>query len=130
MSCGGESVKIGISNNPPSRRRFIQTGNSKPVRLTWWVWAREGDAVRVEREAHQRLRQTCTHAVGEWYFIGAETAQAFLDSLLHELGVDHWDDEMFRTEPWDWNTKLAARIAARGPTTKPNRTAGYNCRAE
>jgi hypothetical protein len=127
IEAGQRAVKIGISGNPAHRRNELQVGNDTPLRLTWWAWMREPDAARAEAVIHERLGRTVNSANGEWYYMAADTALAFIDRLLTELAIEHWDDQMFRMAPRDWNRKLLERVAARG--TGQNYTAGFNCEA-
>lgn len=122
IEAGQRAVKIGISNNPAHRRNELQVGSDLPLRLTWWVWMPEAQAVQAEAQIHKRLGRTVNSANGEWYYMAADTARVFIGRLLTELKIVHWDDEMFRMAPADWNRKLRDREAS-------DYTVGFNCGA-
>ena len=122
IEAGERAVKIGISNEPAMRRNQLQNGSDIPLRLTWWAWMPEAQAARAEAEIHKRLKRTVNSANGEWYYMAADTARVFIGRLLTELKIVHWDDEMFRMAPAEWNRKMRDRDAS-------EYTAGFNCEA-
>ena len=97
--------KIGISDNPESRVRELQTGSPLPLKL---IYAVVVDLVDREREAHCILAAWRKH--GEWFDLG-EAAGYFTHKIRHGVGADHLFnalDQIFRgaapaleIDPWD-----------------------------
>lgn len=85
---GSRCVKIGISNSPARRCDGIQTGNPFPVELRAFWAIGNRNARRLENECHKRLRTQHVHAVGEWYRIEPDVAEAFVKQTAAQIGID------------------------------------------
>lgn len=74
-----DTVKIGMSKDPFSRKRELQVGNSKLLKLKLFFgpWALK-DAKNIEKEIHQKLIKNKLR--GEWYNINYRVAWRFFDT--------------------------------------------------
>lgn len=84
---GSGCIKIGVSNGPARRADSIQTGNPFPVEIRAFWDLGDKDAFRLECECHKRLRGKHIHAIGEWYRIEPDVAEAFIIQVAAEIGI-------------------------------------------
>ncbi|WP_341023877.1 GIY-YIG nuclease family protein [Brevundimonas diminuta] len=76
-------IKIGRTNNIPTRRRALQTGNSRPLMLLGWIRTRDGPAA--EAALHMKYAEcNIGGAAKEWFFL--QPADIALD--LMRAGID------------------------------------------
>jgi hypothetical protein len=108
LQVGTDAVKIGISNDPASRLRHLQSGQDRSLRTVLVLWMRQQDAVQAELAIHRRLKHTAHHARGECYYMATDTAISFVRSTLDDLGVRYLPDESVRN--------LLRSISAQGAT--------------
>ena len=47
------------------------------------------DAFRVEKEVHRKLKNTCIHNQGEWYFLNEKAAQFAIITVMRDLGCSN-----------------------------------------
>jgi hypothetical protein len=73
------AVKIGISEDPQSRRQTVQAEVGQPVQLCIWSYARP-DARRIEALSHKILVES--HAYGEWFWVTVREAQAAIEKAI------------------------------------------------
>jgi hypothetical protein len=79
-------VKVGISDDPESRLRQIQTGHPSKVELRKAIWFfSKSDAAAVEKMAHQVFRLRGTHTSGEWFDIKLNEAFGSVTKIVKEL---------------------------------------------
>lgn len=98
IQVGTDAVKIGISSDPASRLKTLQSGQDRSLRTAFVVWLREPDAVQAEMAIHRRLRQTLNHARGECYYMGTDTAISFVRNTLDDLGLRYLLDDVVRNQ--------------------------------
>lgn len=98
IQVGTDAVKIGISNDPPSRLKALQSGQDRSLRMAWVGWLKERDAIQAEAAIHRRLRLTANYARGECYLMATDTAISFVQSTLEEVGLRWLSDETVRNQ--------------------------------
>jgi T5orf172 domain len=77
-------VKVGIGSDPRERLRDLQTGSSELLELVYACAVKSNDANRVEKTAHDIMRQK--QLVGEWFDYTPEIAVAAIAAASHKLG--------------------------------------------
>lgn len=72
--------KIGIANNPESRRAIFQTGNPEPLMLAASVPVLKHEALSVERYAHWLLEGSRIR--GEWFNVSPDEALEAVEAAV------------------------------------------------
>ena len=62
----GEYIKIGVSTDPTSRLRQIQTGNPRPIGV-WLAWGYCSAKNAFQTEAWLHARFADKQTIGEWF---------------------------------------------------------------
>jgi hypothetical protein len=89
MRNGSEPLfKVGISVDPERRRRQLQTGNPRRVKLLWSVEV--PDAQKTEGVLHAYLRERGCAIRGEWFELQDDVVVMLARQLLRhkKLGAD------------------------------------------
>jgi hypothetical protein len=77
-------VKVGVAADPRERLRDLQTGSSELLELVYACAVKSNDANRVEKAAHDILRNK--RLIGEWFDYTPEIAVAAIAAASHKLG--------------------------------------------
>lgn len=111
-----EYIKVGVSRNPPTRVRNLQTGNPRPLELLGWIQTDGDQDFQLAGMLHSRFEQF--RVSGEWFEINtgvvfdelrkagingfvAKNADSFeitgrdRDGIPEFLGVCNWVDLEF-----------------------------------
>lgn len=72
--------KIGISVNPVKRLLSLQTSHWRPLQISGYRWCENAaDAKKVEKEAHEILKEGGKSLMGEWFDIRVDKALEAID---------------------------------------------------
>ena len=78
-------LKVGRSDDPEKRCKDLQTGNPRPLRVSWAWIVTSTDVKKAEHAAHETLGQLGLHHTGggtEWYFVSnPEHYKYFMDHI-------------------------------------------------
>lgn len=79
MQCGG-FIKVGVSSNPESRVKSLQTGNPNKITIIARVW--EDNATQAEAYFHSKFSNQ--KSIGEWFEINDSIASCVKDIKIRE----------------------------------------------
>ena len=99
----GGAVKIGISSSPRRRLATLQTGSDKTLALINFTALWLEDAVKIEKQIHDRFRRSAIHASGEWYNCDYKFAVNIIEETIwKEKGPDFQPWRSSREELDNW----------------------------
>ena len=84
-------TKIGISDNPESRLRTLQTGSAHHLHIAHIVDVPAASAFDIEQEAHHLLANR--RKSGEWFSVSPNLAVAAVHGAIDRLGVNLDEDD-------------------------------------
>jgi hypothetical protein len=81
----GEFVKVGITNDPASRLKVLQTGLPDEISMPFYeILPTREHAVAIERRMHQALAPRRTR--GEWFRVGLDEAMEAYEAISPTKG--------------------------------------------
>ena len=83
-------IKIGLSKDPQERLKALQTGNSKKLRMLWYI---EPKTLEVESILHKAFDE---HRIcGEWFYPNGDLLNLILETICHSFDGTIYETNKF-----------------------------------